>query len=66
MKILKTISNQEIKISANKSRFTYTIRTNGSKYRTIKMTKEEFNSNYNNTGNDWKNFLKTNDYYLIK
>lgn len=66
MKTLKTISNQEIKISANKSNRTYTIRTNGSKYRTTKMSKEEFNSNSNNTGNDWKNFLSSNDYSLIK
>jgi arsenate reductase-like glutaredoxin family protein len=66
MKTLKTISNQVIKISANKSARTYTIRTNGSKYRTTKMSKEEFNSNSNNTGNDWKNFLSTSDYSLIK
>lgn len=66
MKTLKTISNQEIKISANKSSRTYTIRTNGSTYRTTKMSKEEFKSNSNNTANDWKNFLSSNDYFLIK
>jgi hypothetical protein len=66
MKNLKTISNQEIKISPNKSNRTYTIRTNGSKYRTTKMSKEEFKSNSNNTGNDWKNFLSSDDYYLVK
>jgi|LakMenE01Jun11ns_1017340.scaffolds.fasta_scaffold23609_1 hypothetical protein len=66
MKKLKTISNQEIKISSNKSNRTYTIRTNGSVYRTIKMSKEEFKSNSNNTGNDWKNFLSSDDYYLVK
>ena len=65
MKNLKTISNQEIKISPNKSNRTYTIRTNGSKYRTTKMSKEEFKSNSNNTGNDWKNFLSSDDYYLV-
>jgi hypothetical protein len=66
MKKLKTISNQEIKISSNKSNRTYTIKTNGSVYRTIKMSKEEFKSNSNNTGNDWKNFLSSDDYYLVK
>jgi hypothetical protein len=66
MKKLKTISNQEIKISSNKYNRTYTIRTNGSVYRTIKMSKEEFKSNSNNTGNDWKNFLSSDDYYLVK
>jgi hypothetical protein len=29
------------------------------------LSKEEFNSCLNNTGNDWVNFLKSSDYYKI-
>mgnify|MGYP007069031351 CR=1 FL=1 len=66
MKTLTTISNQVIKISSNKSARTYTIRTNGSTYRTTKMSKEEFEKNSNNTGNDWKDFLNNGDYSVVK
>lgn len=66
-KIKKTISGQEIKVSANRLARTFTIRKNGSKYRTFKMTKDEFKSNSYNTGNDWNNFLKSSDeYFLVK
>ena len=50
---------------------TFTIRTyiNGkinAKYRTLKLSKPEFESELNNTENDWRHFLKSNDYYLLK
>lgn len=66
-----TVSNQTIETTANKSARTFTLRTfiNGvlsSKYRTLKMSKEEFNSANYWTQNDWKNFLKTDEYFLIK
>jgi hypothetical protein len=66
MKTLTTISKQVIKISSNKSARTYTIRTNNSIYRTSKMSKEEFENNSNNTGNDWKDFLNNENYSVIK
>lgn len=66
MKTLTTISNQEIKISSNKSAKTYTIRTNGSTYRTSKMSKSEFENNSMNTGNDWKDFLNNGDYSVVR
>jgi len=66
MKTLKSITEREFRISANKSRRTYTIRTFGSKYRTYRMTKEEFQSCDNYTGNDWNNFLKSESYYTVK
>ena len=66
MRILTTISGRELKISANQSARTFTIRTESGKYRTHKMTKEEFNSAEYWTGNDWNNFLKsTNDYFKV-
>lgn len=66
MENLTTITGRKISVTANKSAKTFTIRTNGSKYRTIKMSKDEFNSCENNTGNDWADFLKSSDYYLVK
>lgn len=60
----------EITATANNSNRTFTIRKfeNGKlyvKYRTVKMSKDEFNSCLNNTENDWKQFLKSDDYYII-
>ena len=51
---------------SNKSERTFTIRKNGSKYRTNKMSKDEFNRCLNNTSNDWNDFLRySGDYYVI-
>ena len=60
-----------IKASPNYKNRTFTIRTfiNGklnNKYRTIQMSKKEFEAELNNTQNDWSQFLKSNDYYLLK
>ena len=57
---------EEIKATANHSKRTFTIRKNGSKYRTCKLSKDEFEDNLYNTSNDWQNFLSTtNNYYLV-
>lgn len=67
MKTLRTISDREIKVTANHSARTFTIRTNAAKYRTLPMSKDEFNhANRNWTGNDWQQFLKTDEYYTVK
>lgn len=63
-------ANETIKSTANQSQRTFTIRKyiNGklfAKYRTIQMTQEEFNSEEMNTENDWKQFLKSDDYYTV-
>ena len=63
---MKTITS-----TPNYKNRTFTIRTfvNGklnNKYRTIKLSKAEFESELNNTENDWSNFLKSNNYYLVK
>ena len=60
-----------IKATPNYTNRTFTIRTfvNGklnNKYRTIQMSKKEFENELNNTENDWNHFLKSNDYYLLK
>jgi hypothetical protein len=57
----------EIKVRSNASKRTYTIiTTNGAKYRTYPMSKDDFNNASYMTGNDWANFLKSNDYYAVK
>jgi len=65
-----TTVNEQIKVTANKSKRTFTIRKyiDGklfSKYRTIEMSKEEFDSTEMNTENDWQQFLKSDDYYTV-
>ena len=55
-----------MKVTANHSKKTFTIRTGYAKYRTIRLDKHEFKSCLYNTENDWKQFLKSGDYYLIK
>ena len=63
---MKTITGKTIKVKANNSNRTFTIRTESSKYRTNKMSKAEFMSNENNTANDWQSFLNnSSDYYVI-
>ena len=62
----KTISGYEIKVSANHSKRHFTIKTDAGKFRTTPMTKEEFTSCLNNTGNDWMQFLRAcGDYYKV-
>lgn len=56
---------REIKATANHMERTFTLRVDGTKYRTTKMDKEEFNSCLNNTNEDWKQFLKSDDYYKV-
>ena len=59
--------DNSIKVRANHSKRTFTIRTFGSKYRTCVFTKQEFDELDNNTLSDWKYFLATEAfYYLIK
>ena len=65
MKTLITISGREIKVTANYQKRTFTIITESAKYRTIMLSKDEFKSCLNNTGNDWNDFLKSDDYYKI-
>ena len=70
-KTLKIINTRSIKANPNYTNRTFTIRIykNGkinAKYRTIQMTKKEFEAELNNTQTDWSHFLKSNDYYLVK
>ena len=64
-----------IESTPNNSKKTFTIRkywVDGdkkelySKYRTVKMNKEEFESCLYNTVNEWEYFLRTNEVVVIK
>lgn len=67
MRILKTVSARVLKVSSDQRRRTYTIRTESAVYRTLKMTRQEFESYEDNTCDDWQVFLKTNDaYYVVR
>jgi len=67
MKTIKTsISGREFEIiSSNKRERTITFRVDGTKYRTIPMSKEEFQSAGHWTGNDWNQFMKSDEYYKV-
>ena len=66
MKTLTTITNEVYRISSNKAKRTFTIRTNSAKFRTLQFAKEEFeHADFFWTGNDWRQFLKTDDYYKV-
>lgn len=67
MKTLTTISNRELKISSNESKRTFTIKTESGKYRTLPFSKDDFHTARRFwTGNDWQQFLKTDEYYPVK
>ena len=63
---MKTSTSNTINVKSNRTARTFTIRTEYAKYRTTKMSKEEFVSAENWTVNDWQQFLKTDEYYPVK
>lgn len=60
-----TISGRLIKVRSNQSKRHFTIKTDSATFRAYQMTQEEFDSCENNTGNDWNQFLKSDDYYKV-
>lgn len=64
---MKTITGREISVKANKSKKTFTIRTDAAKYRTLPFSRQEFEqADRFWTGQDWQNFLKTGSYYKVR
>jgi len=62
--------NERLKVTSNEKERIFTIQSfiNGdlfATYETIEMSQEEFEENENNTENDWRQFLKTDNYYVI-
>ena len=67
----QTKKDDYFKLSFNESRKTVTIRKyDGSKllikFRTYPMDKEDWNSSQYWTYQDWNQFLKTDEYYVVK
>lgn len=63
--------SRKLVVKGNKSKRTFTLRftyEDGSKvkYRTIPFSKEEFVSAEHWSEDDWKQFLKTDEYYEVK
>jgi len=57
-----------IKVTANKWKRTFTIRKNGSKYRTTKLARDEFEEMEYMSENDWSYWLRNEQgsYYIVK
>jgi hypothetical protein len=57
-----------MKITSNKSRRTFTIRKENAKFRTLQMSRDEFDECEYNTTEDWEYFLRTQggNYYEVK
>jgi hypothetical protein len=66
MRTLTTDSGREFKINAETATLTYLIIMDDTIYRTTEMSVEEFDDAEYWTGNDWADFLKKGDYYLVK
>lgn len=63
---METITGRKINVKSNKSKRTFTIRTDVGKYRTLPFSREEFeHADRFWTGQDWQNFLKTDSYYKV-
>jgi hypothetical protein len=62
---LRTNSGRSFKVVPNYSKRSFTIYTVSGRFRTVRMSKQEFNECLNNTGNDWQNFLMGQDYYKV-
>lgn len=62
-----TISGREISVRPNFSKKVFTIKTDGTTYKTYKLPENEFNYNLFNNASEWQNFLGTSqDYFAIK
>lgn len=63
---LITNTGKEIKVTPNHSKRTFTLRVDGTKYRTLKFNKKEFEeARILWTADDWQQFLKTDEYYKV-
>jgi len=63
MNITKSITGREFRVTHNKSKRTFTIRSNWSVYKTYRMSREEFQDSLHHTGNDWAQYLKSSENY---
>ena len=66
MRKLNTIGSYFLAVSSNKRERTFRIKTNSGTYKTTQLTRDEFDDAENWTGNDWQNYLRTEQYTKIK
>ena len=68
MATIKTNTGRELKVTSNQSKRHFTIYSNGVKFRTLPMSREEFENAEFWTEGDWKDFLNRNSgaYYEVK
>jgi hypothetical protein len=60
-------TGKELKVTSNTKERTFRIKKDNTIFKTIKMTKDDFNDADNWTANDWQSFLnKTHEYFIIK
>lgn len=62
----KTDTGIEIIVTPNKKDRTYIIERQGTRYKTLPMSKEEFEENESNTPNDWNNYFKIEELSIIR
>jgi hypothetical protein len=53
-----------MRVTSNKTKLYFTFYVNGAKYRTVKLTRSEFQEMQYNTIFDWINFLRTSNNYF--
>lgn len=61
-----SITGQVFLVRPNYRTKVFTIKTNGSTYKTTNLNSAEFEECEYNTGNDWMSFMKTSNYYKVK
>lgn len=59
------MNTEQLRVSANENKRTFTIDKDGTKYETFPMEPVEFEDAWFNTEIDWKNFLKTSEEYKV-
>lgn len=64
----KTNTGRELKVTSNQQKRHFTIKSGNVKYRTLPMSREEFENAEFWTANDWQDFLNRNSgsYYEVK
>lgn len=63
---ITAITGQEFLVRPNYRAKTFTIKTNGTTYRTTSLNGQEFEECEYYTGNDWASFMKSGNYYKVK
>lgn len=56
-----------MKVTSNKSQKTFTIKMDGTTYRTNKLSKQEFEESHYNSNSDWVDYIRNSgNVYVVK